>query len=753
MFQIGVPMPSDLSTEIMQSLDLHSEINPPQALEQIKHLSLKELSPIAINRLRYFEAKSLFSMHNYEAAEKIAVDSLQHAISHRDYFALVHCSVLQGICYKNLSLTIRERPCLELALEYALQSENLEYLVFASSFYLSYLHRNSAHNAAMEAERRIVDLLPRIPPSHESINALNKISSMYMDLAKPDKAIKYLVQALQYARTLEIPYFQLTTLNNLASAYIKITDYVKAEELLISGLEVAINIALPRQIVLMLFNLGNLMIAKAQYSRAIQYFDDCMAKISLFAINSPHLLLDLYSNYSLCHCNMQDYTQALDYINQAIQISQEIKQLDVEMLMEMNKTNILTGMGDYKNAKEVLLRVIKYYKKIKQYPNLLAAYKSLANLYKIQDDYRRGFETYKIIEDITDNYIAQILSKQAEADTAKLSLPDVYFPSSLSATVRRSNPDLSYGFIGKSKAHTKVLNSALLAAQHHNTNVLIMGESGTGKEVIAQIIHNNSIRRNFALIPVNVSALTATLIESELFGHTKGAFTGANAKNKGYFLQADKGSLFLDEITEMPFELQSKLLRVIETHKVIAVGSSQELSYDSRIISATNQNIREQIVANKFRLDLYHRLNTIEIYIPPLRERTEDIELLIQHFVDFFAETLNKSKPYLDNSFLETMALYSFPGNVRELKNIIERMYILSISPHWDAKLLCQINPFSFGTTAVTKQENEEEVILKALIKAKGKQKDAALLLNMSEPTLYRRIVKFNLQQYTRKGS
>ncbi|MDD4309638.1 MAG: sigma 54-interacting transcriptional regulator [Candidatus Cloacimonetes bacterium] len=746
-------MNNDLSPEMMQNFDLQSEINPPEALKQIKHFTLSELSPTAQNRLRYFEGKSLFTMQNFEEAEKIAVDTLQHAISVRDYYILVHSSVLQGLCYKHLTLAIRERPCLELALEYALQSENLELLVFASSFYLSYLHRISAYNAAMEEEKRIVDLLPRIPPSHKSINALNKISAMYLELAKPDKAIKYLVQALQYANILEIPYFQLTTINNLATAYIKITDYVKAEELLKSGLEVATTLDLRRQIVLMLFNLGNLMIAKAQYTQATEYFDRCMAKIMLFEINSPNLMLDLYSNYSLCYCNLLDYIQAISYINQAIEISQALKLLDVEMLMELNKTNILIGMGDYQKAKDVLLKVIKYYKKVKQYPNLLAAYKSLANLYKIQNDYQHGFETYTIIDDLTNKYIAQILSKQAEADTAKLSSPEIYFPISRSASVRHSNPDLSYGFIGRSKAHTKVLNSALLAAQHHNTNVLIMGESGTGKEVIAQIIHNNSIRRNFALIPINVSALTATLIESELFGHTKGAFTGANAKNKGYFLQADKGSLFLDEITEMPYELQSKLLRVIETHKVIAVGSSHELSYDSRIISATNQDIRAQIIANKFRLDLYHRLNTIEIFIPPLRERTDDIEPLIQHFVDFFAETLNKAKPFLDNSFLDTMALYSFPGNVRELKNLIERMYILSNSSHWDAKLLCQINPFSFTATASTKQENEEEIILKALIKAKGKQKDAALLLNMSEPTLYRRIVKYNLKQFTRKGS
>jgi transcriptional regulator with PAS, ATPase and Fis domain len=314
--------------------------------------------------------------------------------------------------------------------------------------------------------------------------------------------------------------------------------------------------------------------------------------------------------------------------------------------------------------------------------------------------------------------------------------------------------DAVQGFVGKSTAYQEVLNSALLAAQHPNTNVMIVGESGTGKEVIARIIHNNSVRRNYNFVSVNVAALSASLIESELFGHTRGAFTGANVQTKGFFLQADKGSIFLDEITEMPYELQSKLLRVIETRKVVSVGSSIETSYDSRIICATNQSLREQMFQNKFRLDLYHRLNTIEIVIPPLRDRQEDIEPILQHYIDKYALELKKPKPFIDKSILNLMQQYAFPGNVRELKNIVERMFILGNSLQWNAALLCKINPFIENPKAIDQiQIDEEELILKALIKAKGKQKDAALALGISEATIHRRITKYNLQQYTRKGN
>lgn len=269
------------------------------------------------------------------------------------------------------------------------------------------------------------------------------------------------------------------------------------------------------------------------------------------------------------------------------------------------------------------------------------------------------------------------------------------------------------------------------------------------------MIHKNSLRRNQAFVPVNVGALSPSLVESELFGHTKGAFTGADAPTKGFFLQSDKGTLFLDEITDMPFPVQSKLLRALETRKVTAVGSSKETAYDSRIISATSQDIRAKLSDSQFRLDLFHRLNTIEIIIPPLRERQEDIEPILIHYVKYYATELNKGMPFIDRSLLELLHEYSFPGNVRELKNIVERMYILSKKPRWDAQLLCEINPFSFSIDGSNPQTDfdEEDAIVRALIKAKGKQKEAAVLLNMSEATLSRRIVKYKLQQHTKKTS
>jgi transcriptional regulator with PAS, ATPase and Fis domain len=414
-------------------------------------------------------------------------------------------------------------------------------------------------------------------------------------------------------------------------------------------------------------------------------------------------------------------------------------------------------LEEYEEAEKLLQKAGRYYKKAKNLHQIIWVYRSLARLYAKQGNYKASYETYTRLDKITEEYLFQVQRQQVEKESVSGDESLLEIPRNISQknTLCPSTQDPTQMFVGSSKAWQNVLNSALLAAQHPNTSVLIIGESGTGKEVIAQMIHNNSVRRRHSFIPVNIGAISATLVESELFGHTKGAFTGAVLPTKGFFLQADKGTLFLDEIAEMPYELQSKLLRVLETRNVVSVGSSKEIPFDSRIISATNQDLREQVNSNKFRLDLFHRLDTIEIFIPPLRQRQEDIEPIIHHYMDFFSTELKKAKPSLDKSFIDMMVQYSFPGNVRELKNIIERMYILSKTRIWDGQLLCEINQFILESSDKSSLvgQDEEDLIVKALIRAKGKQKEAAVLLGMSEATLYRRIKKYNLQQHTRKNN
>ena len=231
--------------------------------------------------------------------------------------------------------------------------------------------------------------------------------------------------------------------------------------------------------------------------------------------------------------------------------------------------------------------------------------------------------------------------------------------------------------VGSSEKMRRVFELVVKVADT-STNVLILGESGTGKELIARSLHFNSARSAKPFLAVNCGALPESLLESELFGHTKGAFTGAIADKKGLFRSAEGGTLFLDEIGEMPMALQVRLLRALQEHEVTPVGSSTPQKFDARIVAATNRDLEKEVVAGNFREDLFYRLNVIEISLPPLRERPEDIPALVRHFVSKSAASQNTVAKPIDEGSMNALRNYGWPGNVREMENCIERAFILS---------------------------------------------------------------------------
>jgi len=237
---------------------------------------------------------------------------------------------------------------------------------------------------------------------------------------------------------------------------------------------------------------------------------------------------------------------------------------------------------------------------------------------------------------------------------------------------------VGYEIMGTSKAIKQVVDLMTRVAKADSTSVLITGESGTGKELVARGIHYLSSRKNSYFHAVNCSAVPDSLFESEFFGHKKGAFTGANEEKIGWFEIANGGTLFLDEIVDMQQPMQSKLLRVLEDKKIRRIGSNNDISVDVRIIAATNQDLQKLLEENKFRNDLYYRLNSFEIAIPPLRERREDIPILLDYFLKLMSQKLNKKIPSVDLSVVKALTAYHFPGNVRELRNMVERALILS---------------------------------------------------------------------------
>ncbi|MCW5516981.1 sigma 54-interacting transcriptional regulator [Muriicola sp. Z0-33] len=317
----------------------------------------------------------------------------------------------------------------------------------------------------------------------------------------------------------------------------------------------------------------------------------------------------------------------------------------------------------------------------------------------------------------------------------------------------------SYGIIAKNKAMSAVLSLVEQVAQTDAT-VLIQGETGTGKELVARAIHKASLRNSKPLIRINCGAIPANLIESELFGHEKGAFTGATSSRKGRFLLADKGTIFLDEIGELPMELQPKLLRIIQEGEFDPVGSSDTIKVDVRIIAATHRDLIRFSREGKFREDLYYRLNVFPIVVPPLRERGEDIHLIAQEMINQFAAKLNKKVAPLSEEDKMAFSAYPWPGNVRELQNIVERAVIVSQNNKlsWEALIpksgvedvIVNSEESSKIYTSTEMIALEKENILRALRKTAWKisgQGGAAALLKLPPTTLTSKIKALNIKR------
>jgi len=285
------------------------------------------------------------------------------------------------------------------------------------------------------------------------------------------------------------------------------------------------------------------------------------------------------------------------------------------------------------------------------------------------------------------------------------------------------------------------------------SNIFMLGESGTGKGLIAELIHCNSPRRDKPFISINCSAIPEGLLESELFGYKKGAFTGAVSDKLGLIPLANEGTLFLDEIGDMPPNLQAKLLKVLETGEVQPLGDTRLKTVDIRIISATNVDIEKRIKEGSFREDLYFRLNVIEIKIPPLRERKEDIEMLAQYFIDKFSKGHNKTIKDIDNQAISLLLKYSWPGNVRELGNIIERAVVLTQGNRITAidlpdKLRKNTEPIETGSILKTYLSDYEKNLLIKLYNAHNKDKDkTANALGIDLATLYRKFKKYGIEE------
>ena len=326
----------------------------------------------------------------------------------------------------------------------------------------------------------------------------------------------------------------------------------------------------------------------------------------------------------------------------------------------------------------------------------------------------------------------------------------------LKARIQEIEKDYNFGrLVARSRAMLEVFALAQKAARY-STTVLILGESGTGKELVAHGIHNAGERARMPLVPINCGGIPENLLESELFGYRKGAFTGADRDKKGLFQEADGGTIFLDEIGELPLALQVKLLRVLQESELRPVGDSRSMRVNVRVIAATAKNLEEEVRKGRFREDLFYRLNVLTIRLPPLRERPEDIPHLCRHFLERFSAKMGKQVADISPAALSILLRRQWPGNVRELENAVERAVLLAE----EGLLLPEHLPEEFGVTGVeawdrkpadglslkiAQRETERRLITRALQKTGGNRTQASRLLEISHPSLLSKIKAYNI--------
>jgi DNA-binding NtrC family response regulator len=369
-----------------------------------------------------------------------------------------------------------------------------------------------------------------------------------------------------------------------------------------------------------------------------------------------------------------------------------------------------------------------------------------------------GYGTVKTAVEAMQLGAAHYIQKPLDHEELNLLIQRAIEKKTLEERVDRLRAELQgkYSFdnvIGKS-AVMQVIHDKMAAACGNRATVLITGESGTGKELVARGIHYNSFKDDAPFVAVNCGALPKDLIESELFGYKKGAFTGAVGDSEGLFFAANGGTIFLDEIMEMPPELQVKLMRVLQERTIRHLGDTREIPIDVRVIAATNRDVPESLESGAVRKDLYYRLSVIMIHIPPLRERPEDVPLLIEHFLKKHQKDYNKIVTELEAQAIDALMKYSWPGNVRELENLVEMLLAYSKSPiirYSDIpETILQSNttpkPGSLGDEVYTLREVEHQLILNALSKSKGNKTLAAQMLGISRKSLYKKLMDYGIQ-------
>ncbi len=623
-----------------------------------------------------------------------------------------------------------------------------------------------------------------ISKRHKLVNliyAYNNLASVYFRLMQYDKALEFYQLALQTSQEMDHDDLISSIYNNMANVYNDLgvlnqamLHYKKSLESIKSQENLPTSSST-------LSNIGIVCLREKRYEEAEMWF-----KRSIDLCEKHQLKRNQAKNYleiSKVYANRKDFEKAFDYVGRAEKFYREASAPYFIADVLRFRGRFLLMQNDYGAAESVFLESLEVARKhdfqsqiqlvceemvvlyeqtynpeqlIKYQKLLLQGVRSfdeqeydrkLANLQVVfeAEQKEREAEIYRLktIELEKKNQEIFVQKQELERTLDQLRKSEISYKY-LNQEIKEK---LGFTIIGESQQMKRIIDLIQRVAATPTTSVLITGETGTGKELVARAIHEYSDRKGKNFCAVNVSSVPETLFESEFFGYKKHAFTGAKEDKAGWFEIANEGTLFLDEVGTWQSQLQSKFLRVLENRKIIPVGSDREIPVDFRLVSATNDNLQSMIEDGSFRADLYYRLSSFVVNISPLRERVEDIPVLLEFFVKHYSTLLNKRINKIEKQIESALMSYSFPGNVRELKNIVERAVIISNSS--TLKLSCFNIPDSAQNDDIVTPLAvlEKDMVLKALKLTGFHQRNAAKLLSITPKSLERRMIKYEIKR------
>ncbi|MCB5269352.1 MAG: sigma 54-interacting transcriptional regulator, partial [Candidatus Cloacimonadaceae bacterium] len=645
--------------------------------------------------IRIAKAHALFSTLKLDAGLELAVEN-QKKLNQMD---LPECSFLNLYILIGLHARLGNNQTMKTYTDEAAalitKKSPADIILLMDSLRLHMAFR-TLHNTR-ELEQQLIDGLERIENPYCRVLILRSVAKVQSQNRQYDQALNYLIAAYDAANQNQLSTHSLDICIEIIYVCAHLSKFEMAERFFTLTQDLISQLRLPIHKVRLNYNYGILKNLQKDYRASVLFYKMSLEALESTGANLPITQYEIFNNLANTLNFLGESKQALDYQLEAEKTILETGTQDMKAELSSNIALSMIALQQWDEAIRRLKEVARFYKKHHKIEHLLGTTRSIAYFYEQRKDYVRGFAVLSQLDQLNQEYIAKLRDSHSQVTEQKLveimadskALRAKYNNLLIEVTRRQAAR-----FTGESQAAKRVTDSAVLAAMHKEANVLIQGESGTGKEVLAQMIHYSSPQKNSPFISVNCAAISPSLFEIEFFGSVAGPLTGISEERKGYFEQAVDGTLFLDEISEIPDEFQHKLLSALDAKSYTPVGKTQSLPIRCRIISSTNRDPIDLLKQNRLRMDLLHRLNTLEIMVPPLRNRMEDIPLLVESFARDFARETTKRLPQINDSFYDRLSTYAFPGNVRELKNIIERIFILFYVPVWTADILDNVDAF-----------------------------------------------------------